>query len=239
MRKWIVLGAAVAVIAAGAMAVASPGGQDTKSSDQDRAKVQKELDELMAQRAKLDARIRELRRQSGRSPYIVAPRIELKEMTPDQRKEVEKALSEAKRALEEARKSLPEGQRALVPDMSGILDNSVRLWVSPNGFNGNLDGAWSPEQREEFRKSMESMREQLRKQRDEMRTLVIPRIEMSRPSLRGDRDADMRSEINRLQRELDALKSRYERNQREKLETKPQSDIPANPGASSGEHFIL
>jgi hypothetical protein len=170
----------------------APPADDSKSS-QDREKVERELKDLQEQRAKIDDRIRVLRRQStrnglraltvpdgsGRVQVWTVPDGKLKEMkdlTPEQRKRVEEAMAEAKRALEKARKELPEG--FVMPDIEGLLDNSLR-WraLTP----GNVYVAPQPFDSKEFREQMQKMREDVRKNMDAYR-LAVPRVYAVPPS---------------------------------------------------------
>lgn len=172
----------------------TPPADDAKSA-QDREKVERELKDLQDQRAKIDDRIRELRRQSGRNTlraltipdgkgrtqvwtfpdaksfYFSDGKLkEMKELTPEQRKRVEEAMAEAKRALEKARKELPEGYT--LPNVEGLLDNALRLRaLTP----GNVYVAPQPFDSKAFRDQMEKMREDIRKNMDAYR-LVVPKV---------------------------------------------------------------
>jgi uncharacterized protein YlxW (UPF0749 family) len=63
--KFFAAGAAAALFCAGMAVIAQTATPSDAKSAQDKEKVEKELKDLQEQRAKLDARIRELRKQSG------------------------------------------------------------------------------------------------------------------------------------------------------------------------------
>lgn len=266
MRTWMTLSAALAV-GVGAVAVAQVAQTTVRSADEPevtvvaqsqadryRNKSDAEIEKLEAQRAEIDAKLRELRRQSTRSrvrtyvtpriitpegvaPNIVIPPIPqlapgtLNNLSPDQRREVERALEEANRAVQEAMRTLREN-RVAIPDLKGLNDKNFRLFTSPDGQNKAFQFYWSPEDRAKFEKDMQKMREDLR---DQMRTFksvppvpatpAQPFLYRSAPVAPGT-DAGLRAEIEELRREVQSLRDELRRN---RSRERNGDDRPAKP----------
>ena len=170
MKKWMTLLAVPALCAVGITAWAV---QDDAKRAEERAKVDREIRELEEQRAKIDSRLRELRRQSGRSE-ATRPRIRVGEgiekLSPQDRERVEKALAEAHRAVEEATKNLPDF-KLMIPDASALHEKILKLHMDKDGKF--LHGEMTPEQREQFKKDMAKMRDELRKIGPEIRAKML------------------------------------------------------------------
>ncbi len=158
---------------------------------QDRARTERQLRDLEDQRAKLDDQIRTLRRQLRRDEpgVTVTPRVERRELTPEIREEIDRAMAQARKAQEDAMKALRDS-RAFGPD------GSLRLYTTPNGQG------MTPEQREQLRKQMQELRANLRNNLQGLR--VNPPVIMA-PGTRST-DPELREEIRQLRRELDQLR---------------------------------
>jgi hypothetical protein len=165
-------------------------------TQQDNPKVDKELADLEAQRAKIDQKIRELRRQSGRAGYRVitpgapgvpgtvtipsAPRTRTAPLfvgpgapganSEEWHRVAEKAMEEARRAMEQAFKDMPKGAWVLpkdgrtfvFPKGDAAVAPGTRVYVDKDGKILRSDEAMSPAEREQMRKAMEQVREQMR-----------------------------------------------------------------------------
>ena len=107
MRKWIPLAAASAACLA-AVAVPVAALQDDKNKEKDKAKMEKELGDLQSQRAKLDSRIRDIRRNLGRNDDERVIRLKDGDLKPEVRIEIKKAMEEAHKATRDVLKNMPE-----------------------------------------------------------------------------------------------------------------------------------
>src|ERR1051326_6884223 len=107
MRKWIPMAAASAACLA-AVAVPVAALQDEKNKERDRAKMEKELSDLQAQRSKLDAKIRDVRRHLGRSDEDRVIRFKDGDLNPEVRLEVKKEMEDAPKATRDFLKNMPE-----------------------------------------------------------------------------------------------------------------------------------
>ena len=180
-----IVSAALLVTCAGAAVIAQTAATDDAKTQQDRQKVGRELKDLEEQRAKLDSRIRELRRSelrelhdsarvraygdaNGKLHVLTAPGSgsfyfsdgnlkQMKDLTPEQRKHVEEALAEARKALEKVKGELPEG--FVIPDIEGLLNNSMRMRTLAPGNVYVAPKAWDSR---EFREQMEKMQDTIR-----------------------------------------------------------------------------
>src|SRR5437588_12344368 len=128
MRMLIGLTAAAAVCVV-ALAVPVRALQKDEKSAQDREKIERELRDLQNQQSKLNSRIRDLRRQLGRSEDIrvVTPRIalhSLEGLSDDQRRAVARAMDEAHRAMRESLKQPPD--HIVIPDIDKITAQALR-----------------------------------------------------------------------------------------------------------------
>lgn len=170
MKKWFTLLTVPALCAVGLTAWAV---QDDAKRAEERVKVEREIRELEAQRQKIDSRIRELRRQSGRSEDV-RPKIrvgeDIEKLSPEDREKVERALAQAHKAVEEATKNLPDF-KLMIPDMSKLHEKIMKLHMDKDGkfFHGEM----TPEQREQFKKEMSKMRDELRKIGPEIRAKMM------------------------------------------------------------------
>src|SRR5207244_3051204 len=136
MRNWLALGAiSAACLVALAAPVAAVQDKDERSA-QERTKAEKELRDLESQREKLDSKIREIRRSLGRDRQlridrdVTVPRVEVRELkglTEEQRKEVEKAMELAHKSVRDSLKNLPDN--IVIPDISGIVDKELRHFI--------------------------------------------------------------------------------------------------------------
>jgi len=218
MRTWLALGAvSAAFVFALAVPVAMAQQKDEKSQ-QDRAKSERELRDLESQREKLDSRIRELRRGLGRDRdiridrNITIPKVELRELkglSDDQRREVERAMEEARKSVHEALKNLPN--EIHIPDVSGIVDKQLRIFVDKDGKVTRSEGKLSDEDREKLHKSLDKMREKLKDNNANLR-LHMEELHKNLPNFRsfgfGERgvSSDLRKEMQELRREMEKLR---------------------------------
>jgi hypothetical protein len=159
-------------------------------TQQDNPKVDRELADLEAQRTKIDQKIRELRRQSGRAGSyrvitpgtgnIVIPSIPRTPTAPryigpgaqgnpeEWHRVAEKAMEEARRAMEQAFKDMPKGAWVLPRDgrsfvfPKGDVAPGTRVYVDKDGKILRSDEAMSPAEREKMRKALDEMREKMR-----------------------------------------------------------------------------
>ncbi len=217
MRTWLALGAvSAAFVCALAVPVAMAQQKDEKSS-QDRVKSERELRDLESQRDKLDTRIRELRRGLGRDREIriernVVPKVEIRELkglSEDQRREVERAMEEARKSVHEALKNLPN--EIHIPDVSGIVDKSLRLYIDKDGKVIRSEGKMSDEEREKLRKSLEKMREKLKDNNANLR-IHMEELHKNLPNIRAfglgesGNNGELRKEMEELRREIRELR---------------------------------
>ena len=179
MRKWCIVAGVVAVCAG--MAAVPILAQDKEKGDRDNARIERELESLEAQRDKIDARIRDLRRQMGRRDSDV--RVEkrnLKDLSPEQRKEVEKAIDEAHRAVRESLKNLPNVKAFAVPDGKAFVMPDIKehfkvftdpefkehfkVFATPDGKFEHM----TPEQQRKFELHMKEFGEKMGRMGEEM-----------------------------------------------------------------------
>ncbi len=138
MRNWFPL-AAVCVAGLGALAIPVAALQDAKQKNKDNAKMEKELSDLQAQRAKLDARIRDLRRNMGRSDEDSVIRFRDGDLNPEVRLEIKKAMEEAHKATRDVLKNMPE------------IREKIRAEIKAEGGKD-----LTPEQHKQIEKALES-----------------------------------------------------------------------------------
>ncbi len=242
-----------------ALACLSAGGQaaapDDAKSLQDREKVQKELRELESQRAKIDSRIGELRRQAGRGAtrtFIYNDRKAqffgvpgdhgflfsdgnvqgLKELSAEQRKKVDEAMTEARKALEKAKMDLPEG--FVLPDIDGIVGNSLRFHALPNGRSLEL---LTPAllDKEKMKEQIDRLRRMPKSNAEVYRNYVTPRVYTTPgipavPAMPGsplyrEGSQDLRNEVRELRQEVERLRGEIRRDRggkKDRNDTKTQ-----------------
>jgi hypothetical protein len=184
--------------------------QDKPASKQDREKMEKELDDLEGQRAKLDSRIRELRKQLGRE----TKEIELKEITgitAEQKREIERAVAVATRAAAEATKNLPD-VKALIPDIEKITEESIRLRLDEAGKLFKDGRELNPQEAEEMRARMKEMGARMKERSEEMRSRAGRRPESLRfeefaRATRGAQNPELRAENEVLRAEMRQLRA--------------------------------
>jgi methyl-accepting chemotaxis protein len=138
MRKWFPL-AAASVVCLAAVAVPVAALQDEKKKIKDNAKMEKELSDLQAQRAKLDSRIRELRRSMGRNDEDRVIRLRDGDLNPEVRIEIKKAMEEAHKATRDVLKNMPE------------IREKIRAEIKAEGGKD-----LTPEQHKQIEKALES-----------------------------------------------------------------------------------
>jgi hypothetical protein len=235
MRKWCIAAAIVAVC--GGLAAVPILAQEKEKGDRDNARIERELESLEAQREKIDARIRDLRRQMGRRDNDV--RVEtrsrnLKDLSPEQRKEVEKAIEDAHRAVRESLKNLPDIDAHVKAFAIPDIKEHMKVFALPDGKFENM----SPEEQKKFELHMKEFGEKMGRMGEEMakkfqnfkfdfdgsdmkvlkgdgpspRILRIPRDGKDQPEIRvlrprrGGSDDDTQREIEELRRELRELR---------------------------------
>jgi ribosome recycling factor len=123
--------------------------------------------------------------------------VELRErkgLSEDQRKEVERAMEEARKSVHEALKNLPN--EIHIPDVGGIVDKELRLFIDKDGKVIRSEGKMSDEDREKLHKSLDKMREKLKDNNANLR-IHMEELHKNLPNIRafglGDAPRDQRA----------------------------------------------
>jgi hypothetical protein len=120
--------------------VVTPQAPETPQQAQDERTTSRELEDLLQQRAKLDARISELRSRmrSTVQPRVrvetrVTPRVEINPASPDWQRAVEDARQQARDAMQQAREAMRQAQEALreAQRAASRTDSSKGLFNAP------------------------------------------------------------------------------------------------------------
>jgi hypothetical protein len=205
MRKWFTPVMAVAGCALLAVPLfAFARTDDDKNDDKDKAQARRELKDLEEQRAKLDSRIRDLRKRAG-LPSVRGFTFndgevnEIPGLEGDHHIIVEKALGDAHRAVEEAMKNMPKNFENF-KDFENFKNfnfnfddkdgKAFKLWVDKDGKTHKWDSQMSEEDKRKFKQEMEKMQSELRENLKGLKDLKIDIPEIH--AFSDDKDGSVR-----------------------------------------------
>jgi DNA repair exonuclease SbcCD ATPase subunit len=185
--------AGCALLAVPLFAFARP--DDDKSDDKDKAQARKELKDLEEQRAKLDSRIRDLRKKAGLPGGRAFVWEDGKAFAfPGGEGEhsivIEKALGDAHKAVEEAMKNMPKHFENFNFNWDDKDGKAFKLWVDKDGKSHKWDSQMSDEDKKKFKLEMEKMQSELRENLKGLKDLKIDVPEIH--AFSDDKDGSVR-----------------------------------------------